>query len=120
MLWHVPINLDELSVVNVRAKSIFYGIQIGSMAVCRELDPDAQPSSQVVYKVVCGPTVARSDIPAGDELGFSIQGRPRPNVAPSLAFLFWRGVLFLQFVPKANMLERSRFVDSFIPVCVIK
>src|SRR5438128_1945722 len=39
--------------------------------------------------------VPRSDVPARNQLGFSVQSRPRPNVAPTFALLLDAGILFL-------------------------
>jgi hypothetical protein len=68
------------------------------VAVRRQLDAIGEPFLQIVNEVVCRTAVPCSDVPAGHKLGFRIQGRPSPDVAPSI-FALVSGVVFFCLQP---------------------
>ena len=64
---------------------------------------------------------AVDDIPAGHELGFRVQSRPRPNVAPSILLLLWSDILLLCSDERPNLvaLEAANGKIANIPVMVV-
>jgi hypothetical protein len=73
------------------------------VAVCGHLDAIGEPSREIVHEVVSGLGIPVADVPAGDKLGFSVNRRPRPNVAP--AFAFFSAGTFLSFAPTKDQIS---------------
>lgn len=90
------VNLDQLRVIDLRAERILHRLNIGLVRVGRQLNAMAQAAGQIVHELVRRASVPPSDMPAGNQLRFGIDRRPRPHVAVTeLPALLLRDVLRL-------------------------
>jgi hypothetical protein len=75
------------------------------MAVCRQLNAIAEPARQIENELARGNSITPSDIPAGYELRFGIDGRPCPHVAVTELSLKFDGYVLL-----LGVAERPNFI----------
>jgi hypothetical protein len=78
------VNFNELRVINLAAKRILNRCQIWFVTVCGQLNAMSQPSSQIVYEMICRARVMAADKAARHNcpVGFytkAISRIPRPH-----------------------------------------
>src|ERR1019366_9254350 len=89
------VNLLQLSVIHVHAKRAFDRVQVGSVAVCRDLYAPTNALSAVLHKVHCPSAIAAADEVADAELRVRVDSGPRPSISPSFRFSLGADVLRL-------------------------
>ncbi len=98
------VNLNQHRVVDVMAKGIFNGTEIGLVAIRRELNAIGQTGRQIVHEVIGRARIAPANKPAGNELSVAANGRPGPRTAPPFSARFARGVLLLRANKRPNLI----------------
>jgi hypothetical protein len=99
------IDLHEHRVVHFSDPCFIDSGKIRPMTVCRQLNTIAKPARQVQDKFARRAGIAPSDVPAGYELRFRVDGRPRPNVAiTKLSLKFDWDVLLLGVAERPNFI----------------
>ena len=103
------VNFNQSCVINVRAKSIFNRVQIGLVAVCRQLDAMRQPPGQIVYKMICRIRVACANKPARDKFRGGVERNPCPHTAPAVAPIVCRHIFFFAANKAPNFIALNPF-----------
>lgn len=97
----IPIDFHQLGVINLRTERAFNGFNIGFVAVAGELDAPGEAFGQIVDELIGVGRTPLADVPAGNQLGFSINGNPRPCVADFVAAFEIGGNILLLGVGEA-------------------
>jgi len=80
----LAIELDQLGIIDIRAKAGLDCFQIGAMPICRDLDAPSESAGQITHKADCRCAAPIADEPRRDQLRIRTHRNPRPNVASSL------------------------------------
>jgi hypothetical protein len=83
MLHRESINFVQHRVINITAKGIFYGLQIGPVRVGRDLDAMTQAGCQIAHKTPCSVSIPISQHLSGNKFCIRVNRCPEPHVASS-------------------------------------
>lgn len=90
------VDLNQHRVINLGAERIFDSIGVHTMAISCKLDSIADSRSNVLHESFGGRSTTIPQRVRNDQLGISVDCRPRPNVASTLLHLFQCDVLLLR------------------------
>ncbi len=109
------VDLHEHRVIDIRAERILYRVQIGSVAVCRELHAMTKAAGDILHEAVRRARIARADEPRHHELRIRTNRRPRPNVAvPELPLFVGRNVLRFRVAEGPNLIALDALAGEVI------
>lgn len=95
--WFRAIQFVQHGVVDLCAECAFDCVQIGTVAVCRQLDPVRQAARQIADELRGIHSATTSNMPARNQLRVRTNRGPSPHVTKAkLALQFFRQILFLR------------------------
>ena len=80
----MPVNLDQHRVVDVRAERALNGVEIGLVAVGRELDAIGDAVGNVLHEPRGAIAIATADEMRNDQFRLGFDCRPSPSVASAI------------------------------------
>ncbi len=105
----LAVNLHKLRVVDLAAESVFHGHEVGSMTVRGQLNAGGEPASKVMHEVAGRGCIALADVPARNQFGIAIDGRPSPNASSPLGFHLRRAIFVLGIAKSPNFVTLETF-----------
>jgi hypothetical protein len=118
----LAIELDQLGIIDIRAKAGLDCFQIGAMPICRDLDAPSESAGQITHKADCRCAAPIANEPRWNQLRIGTHRNPRPNVASSLRRGFGEHDVALLGIDEApNLIELEplarQITERLVLVC---